>query len=865
MELTTTSPPGLPDRKIFVVDKPRSSPNGSFWAFRAFTETGDSSTDEVLVVNSALDAQTVIVEGTTLLADGSGESVIQLNGKYGLNDNGCYAVLADSSTAGDDVITKGCEGGPLNVIARRNDVIPNLGGPSYIGFAREPQLDNTGQVWFGFDTSEAFVNRSIFVATDNTDAMRVFQEGVTAFGDLFGGTRLLESVDIEFTSQARGGFQVSGDGLHTLLRGDFQDDFATDDFLAYDGSVVVQEGAVADAIFTMPTAANNPLGSYMAGDGTFFARGVNIDGVSWAMHDGNIIAKTGDVAVPSTGEVFGGLNLIAPGLNGDYAIGGVTDFADNQTIVYYDGVNDARAIARVGDAVDLDGDQQITLNDAVIQGFSNDGAVILPNNCMVAEVSLCKGDCASTPDFLGTALVQFGLEPDPVDEDPDVVVFKSDELIFDADGSGTPFARDLIEYTVAVINGGGELSESIDYIDVTDPNTILVAGTVSTSKGTVTTGNNRGDQRVEVRIDGLEAAESVSITYTVRVNQTIDNDLICNQGQIVGGGVGTLSDDPDTEAADDATCVSAAKGPPGNGGANGNPNPPEVFCVGMLATIVGTNGHDIILGTSNADVIHGLRGNDTIDGLGGDDVICGGRGEDEIDGGEGADKILGQAGDDLINGGTGDDILRGHAGEDQLFGEDGDDMLNGGRNEDGLAGGPDDDILTGRGGADDLEGDEGNDMLFGGTRGDYLDGGSGGDYMEGNFGDDDMYGHDGNDVLIGNAGDDFLDGENDIDSLRGRHGDDVMVGGLGDDFLKGGFGNDDMDGGPDTGDDPGVDRDRMRGGPGNDDMRGGFGDDKISGDQGDDNIDGGDGNDECNGGLGDLDVATACETVIGVP
>jgi Ca2+-binding RTX toxin-like protein len=48
-------------------------------------------------------------------------------------------------------------------------------------------------------------------------------------------------------------------------------------------------------------------------------------------------------------------------------------------------------------------------------------------------------------------------------------------------------------------------------------------------------------------------------------------------------------------------------------------------------------------------------------------------------------------------------------------------------------------------------------------------------------------------------------------------------------------------------------------------MRGGFGDDKISGDQGDDNIDGGDGNDECNGGLGDLDVATACETVIGVP
>jgi Ca2+-binding RTX toxin-like protein len=52
-----------------------------------------------------------------------------------------------------------------------------------------------------------------------------------------------------------------------------------------------------------------------------------------------------------------------------------------------------------------------------------------------------------------------------------------------------------------------------------------------------------------------------------------------------------------------------------------------------VATIVGTNGSDVLRGTSGPDVIAGLDGNDVIAGLGGDDIICGGRGNDKIDGG----------------------------------------------------------------------------------------------------------------------------------------------------------------------------------------------------------------------------------------
>src|SRR2546426_12503069 len=56
-----------------------------------------------------------------------------------------------------------------------------------------------------------------------------------------------------------------------------------------------------------------------------------------------------------------------------------------------------------------------------------------------------------------------------------------------------------------------------------------------------------------------------------------------------------------------------------------------VTCVGIeerVATIVGTEGNDLITGTSGDDVIQALGGNDQIDGGDGDDLICGGARDD---------------------------------------------------------------------------------------------------------------------------------------------------------------------------------------------------------------------------------------------
>jgi Ca2+-binding RTX toxin-like protein len=75
---------------------------------------------------------------------------------------------------------------------------------------------------------------------------------------------------------------------------------------------------------------------------------------------------------------------------------------------------------------------------------------------------------------------------------------------------------------------------------------------------------------------------------------------------------------------------------------------PQVFsyqmCAGLLPTILGTGGDDILIGTGGDDVIVGGGGNDTIAGGGGNDTLCGGPGRDVISGGPAWDVVVGGPG-----------------------------------------------------------------------------------------------------------------------------------------------------------------------------------------------------------------------------
>jgi serralysin len=205
-------------------------------------------------------------------------------------------------------------------------------------------------------------------------------------------------------------------------------------------------------------------------------------------------------------------------------------------------------------------------------------------------------------------------------------------------------------------------------------------------------------------------------------------------------------------------------------------------CFGQAATIVGTEGDDVLRGTDGADVISGLGGTDIIDGLGGADLLCGGDnplvirppqqlpsdpewpvlevlrggdGNDRIDGGLGFDSIKGGSGDDWVSvgasqpwpvaenpagqlavGGAGEDVLRADGGRAFFYGKYGDDRVLGGRFADWLVGGPGNDVVIGYGGSDTLHGRGGADDLYGFTGDDRLLGGDGRDENFGGTGSD---------------------------------------------------------------------------------------------------------------------------------
>jgi len=152
------------------------------------------------------------------------------------------------------------------------------------------------------------------------------------------------------------------------------------------------------------------------------------------------------------------------------------------------------------------------------------------------------------------------------------------------------------------------------------------------------------------------------------------------------------------------------------GGAQAQEEGPS--CFGAPATIVGTEGGDVIEGTPQADVIVGLGGSDFINGHAGGDRICGGPNPEPSAPEVWPEQLYGGRGNDRISGGGGVDDIRGNnntSGFAEPWGE----------------GVHDDDILKGGPGFDSLEDDRSGDVdkLYGGSTDDRLYA-SDGDYLD---------------------------------------------------------------------------------------------------------------------------------------
>lgn len=296
----------------------------------------------------------------------------------------------------------------------------------------------------------------------------------------------------------------------------------------------------------------------------------------------------------------------------------------------------------------------------------------------------------------------------------------------------------------------------------------------------------------------------------------------------------------------------------------GQVTPPT--CLGVAATLVGTEGPDKLNGGPGDDVIVGLGGDDEIDGLLGNDRICGGAGHDTIFGDDGNDEIAGEAGDDAILGLAGNDVIDGGPGDDGIDGGLGDDRLTGG---DGFG-----DLLafitdTGPVTADLVAGTatgQGSDVMSnfeavaGSAFDDLLIGGAGGEFFFPREGNDVVRADGGFDLVVfqgrvqaslvtgratGEGNDTWTDAEGLAAFTEGIVGSE-LIGDSRDNFL---FGS------------PGEDV--LRGGGGADVVIGNAGADRLLGEAGADLILGGGGNDRSDGGAGE-DIASFLNATTGV-
>lgn len=117
---------------------------------------------------------------------------------------------------------------------------------------------------------------------------------------------------------------------------------------------------------------------------------------------------------------------------------------------------------------------------------------------------------------------------------PIITAFQADTLINDTNGDGSANPGDTLRYTVTIMNSGALSALDVIFFESLDVNTNLLAGSVTTDLGAVTTGNTLGDTSVVVDIGTILAGVTAHITFDAGINALISFGAtnVCSQGVV---------------------------------------------------------------------------------------------------------------------------------------------------------------------------------------------------------------------------------------------------------------------------------------------------------------------------------------------
>jgi uncharacterized repeat protein (TIGR01451 family) len=246
----------------------------------------------------------------------------------------------------------------------------------------------------------------------------------------------------------------------------------------------------------------------------------------------------------------------------------------------------------------------------------------------------------------------------------------SDLAITKTDSPDPVAVGSTLAYTVRVQNLGPDVATGVTVTDNLPKGVDLVSVTSTTGKCT----HKKDKVSCDLGQIGVPAVDySVPPTVTLAV--------IPRKAGVISNTASVKGDQKDPVASNDkATATTTVVGPPAT-------------CRGVVVSIAGTAGNDVIAGTAGRDVIATFQGDDTIVSLSGRDLVCAGSGDDfvgagaaadRVFGGAGKDRLLGHGGGDVLKGGPGGDVLKGNRGPDRLRGGPGADRCRGGAGVDSV-------------------------------------------------------------------------------------------------------------------------------------------------------------------------------------
>jgi uncharacterized repeat protein (TIGR01451 family) len=270
----------------------------------------------------------------------------------------------------------------------------------------------------------------------------------------------------------------------------------------------------------------------------------------------------------------------------------------------------AGASATAGGRLDVGASTSVRFRVRV--AASTPAGTVIPN----AATTGFTGATSGTPFTDTTAPVSVTVVGTPV-----LSAAKTATLAVDADGSGGTSAGDTLAYSVVVTNSGNQASTGTVLADSLDPLTRLVVGSVTTTQGTVTSGNAAGQTALRVELGTLAPGASATVAFRARViDLPPGTTQIRNQAVVSATGLPPVAtDDPVTVTPGDPTTVAVTDTPTGTrlgidlrGPAVSRANRPVTYCAtvtnrgGVTARTV-TTRVPIPAGTTLVSVPRGAR------------------------------------------------------------------------------------------------------------------------------------------------------------------------------------------------------------------------------------------------------------------